>query len=285
MERIDKREEQTMVETVECDPATMLDVQHLSKRFARPDGTGVLTALADVSLQIGRGEFVSLIGPSGCGKTTFLRVMSGLLPYDDGYVTLLGEPVVGVPIGVGFVFQEPALLPWRTVTENIAFALDASRRDTRATTADLVAAQLEITGLSQFARYLPGQLSGGMQQRVGLARALVGQPDVLFMDEPLSALDSFTRSALQEEISAIVAQSGATTILVTHDIDEALFMSDRVVVMRANPGEIAADLAVPLARPRSHAGLVDDPVAIELRRDIVRELLKASPELFVRSGR
>ena len=264
--------------------ATMLEVQHLTKRFVRPDGSGTLTVLSDVSLQMGRGEFVSLIGPSGCGKTTFLRVMSGLLPYDEGRVTLRSEVVAGVPSGVGFVFQEPALLPWRTVTENIAFALDAGRKNRRAAVYDLVAAQLEITGLRQFAHYLPGQLSGGMQQRVGLARALVGRPDVLFMDEPLSALDSFTRSALQEDVSSIVQQSGATTVLVTHDIDEAIFMSDRVVVLRANPGEIVADLVIPLARPRSHEAQVDDPMAVDIRRAVVHELLKASPELFARSS-
>ncbi|MGH9106781.1 MAG: ABC transporter ATP-binding protein [Acidimicrobiales bacterium] len=267
-------------------PGPMLEVSHLTKRFDRPDGkSGSLTVLDDVSLSIHRGEFVSLIGASGCGKTTFLRTMSGLLPYDEGRITLRGQDVVGIPERVGFVFQEPALLPWRTIAQNIAFPLNASRKSNRADAGTLVKRQLDLAGLGAFAAYLPGQLSGGMQQRVGLARALVAEPDVLFMDEPLSALDSFTRRALQEDVSNMIERAGATTVLVTHDIDEAIFMSDRVLVLRSNPGQIIANVAVPLARPRRHEAQIDDPVAAELRHELLRELLDATPGLFDRVSR
>lgn len=242
-----------------------ITVRAVSKRYPRPGKSGeTFTALADISFTAYEGEFVSLIGSSGCGKTTLLRMMSGLTPCDQGSIYLSGRPVHGVPPAIGFVFQEPALLPWRTVRDNLAFALK-SKQLARDEVERRVAEKLVLTGLQDFARYYPHMLSGGMQQRVGLARALVGDPDVLFMDEPLSALDAFTRRRLQEDIAEIVGRIKATTVLVTHDVDEAIFFSDRIVVMGAAPGSIREVIDVPLPRPRRHADLLDHAVVAQLR--------------------
>ncbi|MGH2515854.1 MAG: ABC transporter ATP-binding protein, partial [Ktedonobacterales bacterium] len=222
------------------------------------------TALADVSLSASEGEFVSLIGTSGCGKTTLLRMMSGLTPCDQGSIYLSGRLVRGVPPAIGFVFQEPALLPWRTVHDNLAFALKP-RQLPRDEVERRIGDSLDLTGLREFAKYYPHMLSGGMQQRVGLARALVGDPDVLFMDEPLSALDALTRRHLQEDIAAIVGRSRATTVLVTHDVDEAIFFSDRIIVMGVAPGSIREIVEVTLPRPRRHVDLLDSAQVAQLR--------------------
>lgn len=250
---------------VDTTPQVRIDVRAVSKRYPRPDKPGeTFTALADVSLTAYEGELVSLIGASGCGKTTLLRMMSGLIPCDQGSIYLSGQPVRGVPKAVGFVFQEPALLPWRTVHDNLAFALKG-RQVERSEAERRIAEKLELTGLQEFARYYPHLLSGGMQQRVGLARALVGDPDVLFMDEPLSALDALTRRRLQEDIGEIVGRIRATTILVTHDVDEAIFFSDRIVVMGAAPGRIREVINVPIPRPRRHVDLLDHAEVAQLR--------------------
>jgi len=242
-----------------------IELSGVSKRYARPGkGAEPLTVLSNVSLAIEEGSFVSLIGASGCGKTTMLRMMSGLVPYDEGTILVDGELVRGVPPSIGFVFQEPALLPWRTVHDNLAFALQRARLEPAALEVN-IAAVLALTNLQEFAGYYPQMLSGGMQQRVGLARALVGDPDVLFMDEPLSALDAFTRRRLQQEIADIISASGATTVLVTHDVDEAIFFSDRIVVMGAAPGSIREVIDVPLRRPRRHADLLGNLEVAALR--------------------
>lgn len=245
--------------------AARIDVRGVSKRYPKPDKSGeTFTALADVSLSAYEGEFISLIGASGCGKTTLLRMMSGLTPCDQGSIYLSGRPVNGVPPAVGFVFQEPALLPWRNVHDNVAFALK-SRQMERDEVERRITDKLELTGLRAFAKYYPHMLSGGMQQRVGLARALVGEPDVLFMDEPLSALDALTRRRLQEDIADIVGRIKATTVLVTHDVDEAIFFSDRIVVMGTAPGSIREVIDVPLPRPRRHVEMLEHAVVAQVR--------------------
>lgn len=250
-----------------------IDVQGVWKRFARPDKSSeYFTAVADVTLAAKPGEFLTLIGASGCGKTTLLRMMSGLLPYDQGSIILNGHPVHGVPPGVGFVFQEPALLPWKTVRDNLVFSLKP-RKLPSAEVELRITDKLALTGLQEFARYYPHMLSGGMQQRVGLARALVGGPDVLFMDEPLSALDALTRRNLQEEIAAIIEQIKATTVLVTHDVDEAIFFSDRIVVMGKAPGSIREIIDVPLTRPRRQADLLANPEVAQLRDHVLSKVL------------
>ena len=250
-------------------PGARIELRDVSKRYARPGkGTGALTVVSNVSLVIEEGSFVSLIGASGCGKTTMLRMMSGLVPYDGGSILLGGAPVRGVPPSIGFVFQEPALLPWRTVRDNLAFALKPQRL-ARDELDERIAQVLVLTNLRDFANYYPHMLSGGMQQRVGLARALVGNPNVLFMDEPLSALDAFTRRRLQQDIGGIIAASGATTVLVTHEVDEAIFFSDRIVVMGVAPGSIREVIDVPLPRPRSHADLLGNPVVASIRDHVL----------------
>jgi ABC-type nitrate/sulfonate/bicarbonate transport system ATPase subunit len=254
-------------------PSSQIDVSKVTKRFPRPDDArSELVAVRDISFTVNEGQFISLIGASGCGKTTLLRMMSGLLPYDEGEIRLRGELVNGVPPAIGFVFQEPALLPWRTVRDNLTFALqhrDLSRSQTDA----LVDDKLRLTNLQDFAGYYPRMLSGGMQQRVGLARALVCDPSVLFMDEPLSALDAFTRRRLQQDIGQIIARLQATTVLVTHDVDEAIFMSDRIIVMGSSPGFIREALDVPLPRPRRHADLIGDSRVAELRDRVLALVL------------
>jgi ABC-type nitrate/sulfonate/bicarbonate transport system ATPase subunit len=253
------------------DAATLprIEVQHASKHFLRPGKTAeTFTALEDVSLTIAAGEFVSLIGASGCGKTTLLRMMSGLVPCDHGDIYVNGRLVDGVPPSIGFVFQHPALLPWLSLHDNLMFALHPLKMP-KADAEQAIAEKLEMTNLREFAKYYPRMLSGGMQQRVGLARALVGNPDVLFMDEPLSALDAFTRRQLQQDIAAIIEASRATTVLVTHEVDEAIFFSDRIIVMATAPGRIREVIDVSLPRPRKHADLLGNPVVAALRDHVL----------------
>ena len=254
---------------VEVVSQARIDVREVSKHFPRPVKTGGnFTVLSNVSLSVPEGEFVSLIGTSGCGKTTLLRIMAGLLPCDQGKIYLNGELVRGVPPSIGFVFQEPALLPWRTVHDNLAFALKPKRLP-REEVELRIDESLNLTGLREFARYYPHMLSGGMQQRVGLARALVGNPDVLFMDEPLSALDALTRRHLQEDIAAILGHRRVTTVLVTHDVDEAIFFSDRVIIMGTAPASIREMVEVPLPRPRRHSDLLDSAQVAQLRDHVL----------------
>lgn len=254
-------------------PRAQIELRNVAKRYRRPDRSlEPLTVLSNVSLDVAEGEFVSLIGASGCGKTTLLRAMSGLVRYDEGTIHLNGQLVRGVPPSIGFVFQEPALLPWRTVRDNLVFALKEQHLPLPEIEAR-VAVKLELTNLREFASYYPHMLSGGMQQRVGLARALVGDPDVLFMDEPLSALDAFTRRRLQQDIGDIISSIGATTVLVTHDVDEAIFFSDRIVVMGTVPGSIREVIDVPLPRPRRHADLLGDLAVAGLRDHILEIIL------------
>ncbi|HKZ92003.1 MAG TPA: ABC transporter ATP-binding protein [Candidatus Limnocylindrales bacterium] len=232
-----------------------------------------LSALEGLDLRVAERELVAIVGPNGCGKSTLLRVMSGLLPPDRGTVLSFGSPVVGVDARVGLVFQEPRLLPWRDVLGNVAFPLelageDRARREHRAREA------LSLTGLDSFAEALPGQLSGGMAQRAALARALVCHPDVLLLDEPFSALDAMTRERLDDELLAVWARTGATVVLVTHSIPEAVFLADRVLVMSPRPGRILAEVTVQVARPRRMSG--SDRAAFSEAADRVRSILEAS---------
>ncbi len=253
--------------------APIIDVRGVGKHFAqRRDSLKVV--LEDVNLQVHPGEFVSLVGASGCGKTTLLRMVGGLVPYEPGTIHVSGDLVRSVPRRIGFVFQDAALLPWRTIEENVAIGLNEYRKSfSKQEARDRVSAQLELVGLSEYASYMPRQISGGMQQRAGLARALVGEPDVLLMDEPFGALDAFTRMRLQEELAAIVRRTEATTLFVTHDVDEAVFLSDRVAVMSTGPGTIREVVEIDLERPRlQRQELLGNQRASELR-DRVLELV------------
>jgi NitT/TauT family transport system ATP-binding protein len=210
-----------------------------------------VTALADFGLRVARGEFVSLVGPSGCGKSTFLNIVLGLLRPDAGEVRVNGRRVDGPAPERAMVFQEFGLLPWRTVEANVALGLELrgvapSQRGRRA--AELI----QMVGLAGFERHYPHELSGGMKQRVGLARALATSPEILLMDEPFAALDAQTRDLMQAELLTIWERTRNTVIFVTHSIEEAAYLSDRVVVLSARPGRQKAEIAVRLPRPRDY---------------------------------
>ncbi len=220
---------------------------------------GVVHALRDFSLDVGDGEFLCLVGPSGCGKSTFLRIVAGLVPATSGVVRVNRERFVATgerrvrprPVNA-MVFQEYAIFPWKTVIDNVAFGLEMrgfSRADRTAIASDWI----ERVGLRKFANHYPYQLSGGMRQRVGIARALVNDPEILLMDEPLGALDAQTRAVLQEQLLRLWEQQRKTVLYVTHSIEEAVLLGDRVVLMTAHPGTNKASFDVPLPRPRSMA--------------------------------
>jgi len=225
----------------------MLEIVELAKRFAN----GV-SALGPLDLFVGRGEIVGVVGTSGCGKSTLLRIIGGLEPATAGSVQIDGEPVRGPRPEIGIVFQEPRLMPWLTVAGNVTFGLDGVPRARRAALAD---AALAKVGLTRFAQALPRELSGGMAQRVALARALVTAPEILLLDEPFSALDAFTRIRLQDELLRLWAIDRPTLLFVTHDIDEALALADRVIVLRGHPGRIRRDDRIDLPRPRRRTDL------------------------------
>ena len=241
-----------------------LEIQNVSHQF---DLQGkVLNVLDDVSFRAEPGEFVALLGPSGCGKSSLLRLVAGLEPAHSGRLLVDGVPITGPDPSRVVVFQDPTLYPWRTVWANAALGLEARHllRDQR----DRVDATLELVGLSGFARAFPHQLSGGMAQRASLARALVNEPSLLILDEPLGKLDSMTRLTMQTELVSLWRRSGFTTLLVTHDVEEALLMSNRVIVLSDRPARVKAEVQVDLPFPR-HRG---DPRLAELRKEVL-ELL------------
>jgi NitT/TauT family transport system ATP-binding protein len=241
-----------------------IEAQHLNKTYASRDGEVV--ALADVSLKVTDSEFVSILGPSGCGKSTLLRIVDGLAHADSGKVLMDGKPVERPTQERGFVFQSFNLFPWRTVRGNIEFGMEIKhvpKNERRATAQRLI----ELVGLKGFDGKYPHELSGGMQQRVGIARALAIEPAVLLMDEPFGALDAQTREDMQDELLRIWAAERKTVLFVTHSIEEAIYLSDRVLIMTPRPGRILADLSIPFSRPRSetHRTL---PEFSALRHDI-----------------
>jgi NitT/TauT family transport system ATP-binding protein len=224
-----------------------LSVQHLSKTFG--SGERAVEALVDVSFDVGENEFVSLVGVSGCGKSTLLAIAAGLEDATAGEVFVHGEPVAGPGRDRGVVFQSYTLFPWLTARENIEFALiggSMGRRERRETALE----HLRLVGLTRFADAYPRELSGGMRQRVAIARALSYRPKILLMDEPFGALDALTRRQMQELLTEIWEHNRLTVLFVTHDIDEAVLLSDRVLVMTPRPGRLQATLPVDLQRPR-----------------------------------
>jgi ABC-type nitrate/sulfonate/bicarbonate transport system ATPase subunit len=254
----------------------VIRIEGVGKQFQQRKGSANVV-LEDVNLEVQRGEFVSLVGASGCGKTTLLRMIAGLAAYRPGTIRVNGEVVRRVPPRIGFVFQDSALLPWKTVSENVALGLNETRKSiSRAERKAKVDAQLELVGLSGYGDYLPRALSGGMRQRAGLARALVGEPDVLLMDEPFGAVDALTRMHLQEELAEIVARTSATVVFVTHDVDEAVFLADRVAVMSIRPGRIKQIVDVDIPRPRDRRLETEGGRrATELRQHVLELVLGA----------
>jgi NitT/TauT family transport system ATP-binding protein len=251
----------------DAEPAVYLD--RIGKEFKLGRGQ-TMTALTEIDTTIGRGEFISLLGPSGCGKSTLLRIISGLEKPTSGTVLVGGsEPKQLIDEHrMGFAFQEHALLPWATVTENIAlpFRLAHRRIDSQR-----VAELIELVGLGGFENARPKQLSGGMRQRVAIARSLALKPDLLLLDEPFGALDEITRRRLNFEMARIWEETGVTAIMVTHSVDEALLLSNRILVMAAKPGRIVTDIQVDLPRPRT-LDTLGTPEFGELAAELVRLL-------------
>ena len=215
-----------------------------------PTSRGPLTALQQLSFGVAPGEFVSVLGPSGCGKSTLLKLVSGLLRPAEGRLALAGRTIDGPRADVGIVFQQPTLLPWKRVIDNVLVPIRA-RGGSVAEHHDKAMSLLELVGLSAFARHYPQELSGGMQQRVGIARALLAEPNLLLMDEPFAALDAMTRESMMDELLHIWQRSGKTVLFITHSIPEAVYLSDRVLVMSPRPGRIVDSVPIDLPRPRS----------------------------------
>jgi ABC-type nitrate/sulfonate/bicarbonate transport system ATPase subunit len=245
--------------------ASSLQIADVRKVFPKPDGSE-LVVLEDVSLQLSPGEMVSLVGPSGCGKSTLLRLIAGLDAPTAGILSVGDEPITGPSARRGLVFQDPNLFPWLTVRRNIQAGLIA--RGVLSEKRHEVDEFLRLVGLEGFADAYPHQLSGGMAQRVALARALVNHPQVLLLDEPLGALDAFTRMRMQDEVLRLWQARGTTMLLITHDIDEAIYMSDRIVIMTQRPGRIERIIDVTLPRPRQR----DSADFLALRAQILKLL-------------
>jgi len=227
----------------------LASIRHLQKGYASRDGHEII-ALSDISLDIFEGELLCIVGPSGCGKSTLLHIMAGVLDRSSGEVDLRGKPIDGPRREIGTVFQEPLLLPWRTVLDNVLLPIEVHRLPVerfRSRALEL----LDSTGLTSFANKYPQELSGGMQQRVAIARALVHDPAILLMDEPFGALDAMTREQMNLDLMKLWSSSGKTIMLITHSISEAVLLGDRVVVMTPRPGRIAEVIDVELPRPRT----------------------------------
>ena len=223
--------------------------QRLHKVFRSKDGGDVI-ALRDVGFEVRQGEFVTVVGPSGCGKSTLLRILAGLERASSGTVSIGGRAVTGPSRDIGVVFQAPVLLPWRTVLQNVLVPAQIQGRDIKVAT-ERAMHYLALVGLEHFATKYPGELSGGMQQRVGIARAFVNDPMLLLMDEPFGALDAMTRETMNLELHKLKERTGATIMLVTHSIPEAVFLGDRVIVMSPRPGRVTQIVDVDLPHPRS----------------------------------
>lgn len=253
----------------------LLEIHNLNKSFETPQG--VTQALKDIRLSVKEGEFITVLGPSGCGKSTLLKIIAGLDTEHDGDVRLADQQVSGPGVDKGFIFQEPRLFPWLTVERNIAANLSLKQPDIRRRVDELI----RLVHLEGFEKAYPRELSGGMAQRVAIARALLRRPRVLLLDEPFGALDAFTRSHMQEVLLDIWKEHKTTMIFVTHDIDEAVYLANRVVIMNARPGSIKKIVSIDLPFPRKKANRSFQ----ELRHLVLGQFEKVDElELIDRSG-
>jgi NitT/TauT family transport system ATP-binding protein len=234
---------------------TTLELRNLAKTYFDPYAGSHVTAVHDISLQVEQGEFVSVVGPSGCGKTTILNMVAGFIPHSGGEILLNGQPIDGPGPERGVVFQSFALFPWKTVLENVGFG-PKMRGVPRAERDKIAHEYLALAGLTHAANRYPNELSGGMQQRVGVVRALANNPAVLLMDEPFASVDAQTRMTLQEELTRIWQQRRPTVIFITHDVPEAVFLANRVVVL--SKGRVLDQIEVALPRPRVWDDLIED---------------------------
>jgi NitT/TauT family transport system ATP-binding protein len=247
-------------------PQVAIRLAGATKAFPTRDG-GSYTAIRDVDLTVARGEFVSIVGPTGCGKSTALSLISGLQPATGGQVEVDGQPVERIPEGLGYMFQQDAVLPWRTVLDNVA-AGPRYRGVARKVAQEQARDWVEKVGLGGFEDYHPHQLSGGMRKRVALAQTLINGPKIILMDEPFSALDVQTRALMEDELLALWASTGASVVFVTHDLEEAIAMADRVCVLTAGPGTVKGVFTIDLPRPRNVAEIRFNPRFVQLYQQI-----------------
>ena len=255
-----------------------LSIEHLSKRYWFEREDREVLAVSDVSLAVEDGEFLAIVGPSGCGKTTLLNIVAGLLPYEEGVVSIDGKQVKGPGVDRAVVFQHSSLLPWRTIAGNVRYGMEMQRRFDEATMHQRTDHFVKMVGLSGFERHFPNELSGGMQQRVNLARALAADPKVLLMDEPFAALDAQTREFMQAELLKIWSQDRKTVLFITHQINEAVYLADRVAVMSARPGRLKGVFKIPFGRPRT-LSLKRDPQFLEIEDSIWQLIEEESQSL------
>ena len=247
-----------------------IDLRHVTKRFLTPSG-GVYTALRDLNMQVAPGEFNAVVGPTGCGKSTTLALISGLEPPSEGQVSVAGRPVTGIVQSTGYVFQTDAVFPWKTVLENVAAGpryRGVSGREARQQARDWIAR----VGLTGFEDRYPHQLSGGMRKRVALAQSLITEPRILLMDEPFSALDVQTRTLMENELLALWSLTSSSVVFVTHDLEEAIALADRVTVITAGPGTVKGTYEVDLPRPRNVAEIRFEPRFVRIYQEIWSDL-------------
>jgi NitT/TauT family transport system ATP-binding protein len=249
--------------------APAIELNNVARKFVSPAGK-VTLALRDFSLQVREGEFCAIVGPTGCGKSTTLGMITGLNPPSSGSVKVFGKPVTGIDPNIGFVFQADAVFPWKSVLDNVASG-PVFRGMDRSAARDKAANWVRRVGLAGFEHHYPHQLSGGMRKRVALAQTFINEPAILLMDEPFSALDVQTRAMMQEELLGLWAERKASVVFVTHDIDEAITLADRVVVLTKGPGSVKSVYDIPLPRPRA-AEARYTPEFIELSRQLWADL-------------
>lgn len=255
-----------------------LKVENLARRYPAPKGGAALTVFEQVHFSIAKGEFVCIIGHSGCGKSTILNILAGLDAASAGVVIMDGREVAGPSLDRGVIFQNHSLLPWKSALKNVTFAVQARWRDwSRQQVLAHSLRYLELVGLEGVETRKPAQLSGGMRQRVGIARAFAIQPKLLLMDEPFGALDALTRGTIQEELIRIWDRSGQTVFMITHDVDEAILLADKIVLMTNGPGaRIAETVEVTIARPRDRTQIIHQPAYYAIRNHLVEFLVKRS---------
>ena len=249
-----------------------LTIQNISKTYFDPYAGANVTAVHDISLKVNQGEFISIVGPSGCGKTTLLNMIAGFLPISGGAITIDDKPIKGPGPDRGVVFQTFALFPWKTVIDNVGFG--PRMRGLPKKECDQIALEfLSLVGLEHVAQKYPNELSGGMQQRVGVVRALANNPDVLLMDEPFASVDAQTRMTLQEELTKIWQQQRPTILFITHDVAESVFLADRVVVL--SKGRVLEDMPIQLQRPRVWENLMEDDTFKALSAQVLSKVRSA----------
>jgi ABC-type nitrate/sulfonate/bicarbonate transport system ATPase subunit len=256
--------------------AAKLQIEHLTKRYWLERAGSQVLALDDITVAVNDGEFLAIVGPSGCGKTSLINIVAGLLPYEEGTVAIDGARVDGPGTDRAVVFQQSSLLPWRTIAGNVRFGMEMQRRFDERTMQQRAGHFIKLVGLSGFEKHFPGELSGGMQQRVNLARALASDPVVLLMDEPFAALDAQTREFMQSELLKIWSKARKTVLFITHQISEAVYLADRVAVMSARPGRLKAVFDIPFHRPRTLA-LKREPEFVEIE-DRIWHLIEEEAE-------